>query len=155
MVNDLLSKGVKADLIVSANVICHIPDLNSLAKNVASLLTEDGVFVFEEPYLGAMIEKTSYDQLYDEHIYIFSAISLQTAFASQGLRLINAESQIHHGGSMRYHFCLDGSQRVSESQVSEVIAAERKQGLDKAETLKFSEKTVSPQVSTTNFVRET
>ena len=137
LVNDLLSKGVKADLIVSANVICHIPDLNSLAKNVASLLTQDGVFVFEEPYLGAMIEKTSYDQIYDEHIYIFSAISLQTAFARQGLRLINAESQTTHGGSMRYHFCLDSSQRVSENQVLEVIAAEKKQGLDKVETYKI------------------
>jgi methylation protein EvaC len=140
LVSDLLNKGIKADLIVSANVICHIPDLNDLAQNVASLLTEDGVFVFEEPYLGAMIEKISYDQIYDEHIYIFSAISLQTAFARQGLRLIDAEKQTTHGGSMRYHFCLDESERVPADQVSEVIAAEKEQGLDNVGTYdKFRE----------------
>jgi methylation protein EvaC len=140
LVNKMVDEKVLADLIVSANVICHIPDLNSLASNVAALLAPEGVFVFEEPYLGAMIEKTSYDQIYDEHIYVFSAISLKAAFSRQGLRLIDTEYQITHGGSMRYHFCLDSSSHSEHSRVSNVIDAEVEQGLDKAETYeKFRE----------------
>ena len=39
--------------------------------------TKNGVFIFEEPYLGSVFKKTSYDQIYDEHIYLFSAIAIQ------------------------------------------------------------------------------
>ena len=32
--------------------------------------TERG-FIFEEPYLGDIIKKCSYDQIYDEHVFCF------------------------------------------------------------------------------------
>ena len=60
------------DLIFSSNCICHIPDLDNLIKGVDLLLSKNGTFIFEEPYLGSMFNKTSYDQIYDEHIYMFS-----------------------------------------------------------------------------------
>ena len=63
--------------VFAANVICHIPELNNLIKTLDKLLAKDGVFIFEEPYLGSMFEKTSYDQIYDEHIFIFSDIALE------------------------------------------------------------------------------
>ena len=44
------------------------------------LLKPDGVFIFEDPYLGDMIAKTSYDQIYDEHVFIFSATSVASRF---------------------------------------------------------------------------
>ena len=61
----------------SANVICHIPDLNDLFANISACLKDNGVFIFEEPYLGSMVEKTSYDQIYDEHFYMFSIHSIK------------------------------------------------------------------------------
>ena len=42
------------DLICGANAICHIPNLNDLIKGINVLLSQKGVFVFEEPYLGSM-----------------------------------------------------------------------------------------------------
>ena len=65
------------DAIFAANVICHIPDLNDLIKTIDRLLSKDGVFIFEEPYLGSMFEKISYDQIYDEHIFIFSGMAIK------------------------------------------------------------------------------
>ena len=35
------------------------------------------MFIFEEPYLGSMYKKASYDQIYDEHIFIFSVTSIK------------------------------------------------------------------------------
>ena len=61
---DLIKSFIKkTDVIFAANVICHIPDLISLVKTIDQLLSKDGVFVFEEPYLGSMFEKISYDQI--------------------------------------------------------------------------------------------
>ena len=67
----------KTDVICAANVICHVPDLNNLISSIDSLLSSKGVFVFEEPYLGSMFSKISYDQIYDEHIFMFSLTSVK------------------------------------------------------------------------------
>jgi methylation protein EvaC len=122
-----------ADFMSAANVMCHIPDINGIAAGARKLLKPDGVFMFEDPYLGAMIEKTSYDQIYDEHVFIFSAISIQNAFARHGLELIDVQSQITHGGSMRYVLSPKGTHPVSE-RVAKQLAWERGHGLDKSET---------------------
>jgi methylation protein EvaC len=123
----------QADAILAANVMCHIPDLNGVAEGVARLLKPDGVFIFEDPYLGDMIAKTSYDQIYDEHVFIFSVTSVARAFASHGLEVIDAEPQITHGGSMRYTLSRKGARPVSK-RVAAQVAKEREQGLQKLQT---------------------
>lgn len=105
----------KADIISAANVMCHIPDLQSVGKGVDILLKEKGIFVFEDPYLGDVIQKTSYDQIYDEHVYIFSVQSVANAFAPYGLEVFHVEPQITHGGSMRYYLCRKGQHPIRDS----------------------------------------
>ena len=63
----------KADIIFAANVMCHIPDINEVMTACSNLLKENGTIIFEDPYLGSMIEKNSYDQIYDEHVFLFCA----------------------------------------------------------------------------------
>ena len=92
----------KTDLICASNVICHVPDLNNLIEAVDLLLSKNGTFVFEEPYLGSMFDKVSYDQIYDEHIFMFSALSIAKIFERFNLHLVDAFPQVTHGGSMRY-----------------------------------------------------
>ena len=66
------------------------------------LLSSNGTIIFEEPYLGSMYKKVSYDQIYDEHIYMFSLTSVKKIYEKFGFELIDAYPQITHGGSMRY-----------------------------------------------------
>jgi methylation protein EvaC len=127
----------KADIISAANVMCHIPDLHSLGEGVKLLLKDTGVFVFEDPYLGDMIQKTSYDQIYDEHVYIFSVQSVINAFAFHDLQVFHVEPQNTHGGSMRYYLCHKDRYKVRES-VNCQLALEEKLGLESFDTyLKF------------------
>lgn len=123
----------KADIITASNVMCHIPDLASVGKGVRSLLQEDGVFVFEDPYLGDVVEKTSYDQIYDEHVFLFSVQSVANAFSPYGLEVFHVEAQSTHGGSMRYYLSHKGSHKVRES-VTKQLQKENILGLDKLET---------------------
>tara|TARA_Y100000590_G_scaffold462835_1_gene627982 strand:+ start:1168 stop:2364 length:1197 start_codon:yes stop_codon:yes gene_type:complete len=117
------------DVICAANVICHIPDLVSLIKGVNFLLAKKGVFIFEEPYLGSMYEKTSYDQIYDEHIYIFSVHSIKKIFDKFGFDLINAIPQKTHGGSMRYVIGRKNENKIS-SQVYKFLKKEKIKNID-------------------------
>ena len=122
-----------ADCILAANVMCHIPDLASVAAGVERLLTPDGLFIFEDPYLGDMLAKTSYDQIYDEHVFIFSATSVASAFARHGLELVDVNPQSTHGGSMRYTLARAGRHRASD-EVLELQAEESQRGLARPET---------------------
>ena len=104
----------KADYIFAANVICHIPDINDFAQGIRELLNDKGQFVFEEPYIGSVLSKTSYDQIYDEHVFIFGALSVQNIFSRAGLELVDAIPQSTHGGSMRYVIMHENQREISE-----------------------------------------
>jgi methylation protein EvaC len=119
----------QADAILAANVMCHIADLPGVAEGVRTLLRPGGVFMFEDPYLGDMISKTAYDQIYDEHVFIFSVHSISYAFARHELELVDVLPQATHGGSMRYVVSHKGV-REPTPRVAEQLAKERALGLD-------------------------
>jgi methylation protein EvaC len=123
----------KADAILSANVMCHIPYMHSIYDGVKTLLSDDGVFIFEDPYLGEIIEKTSFDQIYDEHAFLFSALSISHLAKMHDLELINVEPQVTHGGSMRYTITHKGAKAVSQN-VTSLIEKEENLGLDSAQS---------------------
>jgi len=57
-----------AAVITANNVFAHIDDLSGVTEGVRSLLSPDGVFVFEVSYLVDVIEKTLFDTIYHEHL---------------------------------------------------------------------------------------
>ena len=117
------------DLICASNVICHIPNLNNLIETIDLLLSKTGTFVFEEPYLGSMFDKVSYDQIYDEHIFIFSATAIKNIFKKYNFDLVDALPQNTHGGSMRY--IIKRHKKVSPSNnLLKILDDEKKVKLD-------------------------
>jgi SAM-dependent methyltransferase len=119
----------KVNIITAANAICHVPDLISLIKGIDFLLDKKGLFIFEEPYLGAMYEKNSYDQIYDEHIFMFSASSIKKVFNKYGFELIDAIPQKTHGGSMRYVVGRKNSHKINKT-VNKILTKEKNKNID-------------------------
>ena len=125
----------KFNIIFAANVICHIPNMLSLFECVEKTLKQEGTFIFEEPYLGAMLEKTSYDQIYDEHFYMFSASSIMSILKKFNLKLVNAERIPTHGGSMRYYVKKTKLSKISK-KLKNVLLYEKKIKISKIQTIK-------------------
>ena len=125
----------KFDVIYAANVICHIPDMLSLFKCIETSLKQNGFFIFEEPYLGAMLEKTSYDQIYDEHFYMFSAHSIKSILEKFNLQLVKAERILTHGGSMRYYVQKTKSTKINQ-KLKNILKYERDIKITKTKTIK-------------------
>ena len=117
------------DLICAANVICHVPDLNDLIQAVSLMLNKSGLFIFEEPYLGSMFEKISYDQIYDEHIFIFSVTSISKIFKLFDMELVDVFPQTTHGGSMRYITGRKNIHKISDN-VNTLLEKEKLKNLD-------------------------
>jgi SAM-dependent methyltransferase len=133
LANTIVREHGQADAFLAANVMCHIPDIVGVVKGIRKLLKPSGVAMFEDPYLGDVVAKTSYDQIYDEHVFLFSALSVQYLFRMHGMELIDAFPQKTHGGSMRYVFGHQGVHPVGGSIV-QLLAREREQGLDRMST---------------------
>ena len=119
----------KADYFISANVMCHIPDILDVAKGIEILLNENGLLVFEDPYLGSVINQTTYDQIYDEHVFLFSGHSVNYLFNKVNMELIKLEPQSTHGGSMRYTLGKIG-RHEKDSSVEHYLNLEKKNGVE-------------------------
>ena len=124
----ILSEHGPADAFLGANVMCHIPYIHSVFAGIKKLLKPRGILAFEDPYLGDIVEQTSYDQIYDEHALYFSAESVSFLAARHELELIDVLPQKVHGGSMRYVLSHRGAYPVSAA-VDRLRAKEASLGL--------------------------
>lgn len=139
LAKNILSEYGNADIVYAANVMCHIPDLNSVFSGISKILKPKGVLVFEDPYLGDMLTKVSYDQIYDEHVYIFSASSVASICEMHNLEIIDLVAQPTHGGSMRYYIAPKGSYKPA-SNVDITFKDETQKGFKNIKTyLMFKE----------------
>jgi len=143
LANKLVSQYGKFKVIFSANVILNILDLHELLSGVNILLENDGVFMFEDPYILDILEKTSYDQIYDEHIWYFSLTSLSNLLNMHDLEIFDAERQWVHGGSMKVYVCKKGK-RIKTERLCKYLQDEKEKGID----------TIKPYLEFTERVKE-
>ncbi|KAB2346158.1 class I SAM-dependent methyltransferase [Actinomadura rudentiformis] len=123
-----------ADVIYAANTICDIPDIGAVIAGADALLSPQGVLVFEDPYFGEIIGRTSFDQIYDEHFYFFTVGSVRSMARHFGFELLDAEWLPVHGGQIRYTLGRAGSAPVTPA-VARLLAAEENDRLTDPSTL--------------------
>jgi methylation protein EvaC len=98
------------DLIYAANTMRSLAHLDDFFKGVLEILSDSGVFVFEEPYLFDILQRTEFDQFYSENVYGFTVTAVSKLAARYGLELIRVNSlPDNHGGSLRYHIARYGA----------------------------------------------
>jgi methylation protein EvaC len=129
----IVSEYGQADAYIAANVMCHIPYIKSIVEGIKTLLKPDGIVMFEEPYLGNVIQQTTYDQIYDEHTFLYSVYSIKYLFNLFDMEVIDVEPQVTHGGSMRYIIMHKGMKIISEN-VTKQLDFEKELGLHIPET---------------------
>jgi methylation protein EvaC len=123
-----------ADVIFAANTISHIPYIESILRGADALLKPDGIFVFEDPYLAEIVQRTAFDQIYDEHFFFFTARSVAEMAQHQRLELVNVERLPVHGGEIRYTLARKG-RREPTAAVAKLLAEEQTRRLSEIETL--------------------
>ena len=141
LANSIKKKYQNLDLIFSANTISHIPNLKETFDAICNSLSEKGVFVFEDPYIGSVIRLNSYDQFYDEHVHLFSLLAISKIIENSNLKIFDVELLTTHGGSIRFYLCKKSAKLKTTKRVIKLRKSEIRQGLDKINTYKsFSAK---------------
>ena len=118
----------KINLVYSANTISHIPNLKETFESIKIVLANDGVFIIEDPSLYNVIKNMTYDQFYDEHVYLFSVLSMMEVTKEFNMNLFDIEKTQAHGGSIRYFI----SNNLKKKKTSRLI-----KGLNEEKNLKM------------------
>ena len=126
LAKNIIKKKGKLDIIYSANTISHIPNLNETFKAISLSLSNDGVFIFEDPYIGSVLKNNSYDQFYDEHVHLFSLIAISKIIKKFNLRIIDVEILNTHGGSIRFYVAKKTSKFKPKNNVKKIYNQEIK-----------------------------
>jgi 2-polyprenyl-3-methyl-5-hydroxy-6-metoxy-1,4-benzoquinol methylase len=100
---DLVANGLRADLLLGANVLAQVPDVNDFVAGIEVLLAPGGIVTIEFPHLMQLIAKNQFDTIYHEHFSYFSLLTAERIFAAHGLTLFDVEELPTHGGSLRIY----------------------------------------------------
>ena len=125
-----------AAIVTANNIYANVDELGDFTDNIRTLLSADGVFIFESFYLGDLIDNMVFDFIYHEHLSSFSVAPLVTFFKRHGMELIDAERVPTKGGSLRYTVQLAGGPRKVTKAVTDLLADEERRGLSRLETFK-------------------
>ena len=128
LADEIIEERGRQDLIYAANCMCHIQNLHDALLAISKVLSDEGIFVFEDPSLLKMIERGSYDQIYDEHAHIFSVTALQNLLNMWNLDIFRVQEISVHGGSSRIFACRKGTRSI-ETSVDDHLVKEHAAGL--------------------------
>ena len=68
-------------------------------NEIAELLDDDGLWVFEQSYLPLMLETHSYDTACHEHLEYYSLKQIKRLLDQAGLKIVDVEFNDINGGS--------------------------------------------------------
>ena len=138
----LHKKYSKIDLIYSANTITHIKNLDDVFKSILLILSKEGTLIIEDPSLLECLKNNTYDQFYNEHIYVFSLIALEKILIKYNLIIFKVENLEIHGGSTRYFIKRKDSKLRIDNSVKIQKRKEINFGLNKVSAYKLFAKRV-------------
>jgi NDP-4-keto-2,6-dideoxyhexose 3-C-methyltransferase len=109
----------KAGIITSFSMFYDLEDPQSFVRDIAEVLDENGVWVFEQSYMPTMLERNSYDTVCHEHLEYYALRQIQWLAQSAGLVLLDVELNDINGGS----FSIVAGKRGGRFQPTPAVAA--------------------------------
>lgn len=91
----------KASIVSSIAMFYDIERPVDFAKEIASILAPDGVWVFEQSYLPLMLERRSFDTICHEHLEYYTLSQIERILSEAGLRVVAVDLNDINGGSFR------------------------------------------------------
>lgn len=105
----------KAKLIYGNNCIAHLDDIHDLMRGIKELLRDDGVFVVECNYWGAMVSNTNYSLIYHDHFSYFTVKDWIRIAELYNMKVFDAIVTPAQGGSLRVFLTNDLSKQSTQS----------------------------------------
>lgn len=116
----------KAKIVTSIAMFYDLESPLDFAQQVCDVLADNGIWVFEQSYLPAMIERNAYDTICHEHLEYYSLRQIKWICNKVGLEIIDAEENDVNGGSFSIAVAKSGSQyTINHSNLSKMEVREK------------------------------
>lgn len=130
----LYTVGKRADLITATNVFAHLDNLDEFIVACRGMMKQDSILVIENPYLKDFVGNMEWDTIYFEHLTYWSLLPMIKLCEKYELKVIAAEKQDIHGGSMRYIITRKESKYPISPEIEQICADEVINWFDKPDT---------------------
>lgn len=117
-----------AKVATATNVFAHVAMLGSFIRGLETLLSPDGVFVFENHYLLEVMRDGQFDTIYHEHLRTYSLKSIVRLFDFYDFTVVDAREVSRYGGNIRV-YAARGKNRPVKPSVARILKAEDDFGL--------------------------
>lgn len=120
----------RARVVTSFSMFYDLEAPLDFMREVLSLLEDDGIWVFEQSYLPAMMATNSYDTACHEHLEYYSLSTIKWMADKAGGTIVDVEFNDINGGSFSVTMARKGSPLPEFSQLAEVIGREVREGVN-------------------------
>jgi hypothetical protein len=92
--------GKPARVVTSIAMFYDLDNPVAFARDIASVMTDDGVWYFEQSYMPWMLRSGAYDTICHEHLEYYSLTTIKRILDEAGLHLVDAATNAVNGGSI-------------------------------------------------------
>jgi NDP-4-keto-2,6-dideoxyhexose 3-C-methyltransferase len=132
----------KAKVVTSFSMFYDLEAPMDFMAQVAGILADDGIWVFEQSYMPAMLETNSFDTVCHEHLEFYALKQIQWMAERVGLAIDDVEFNDVNGGSFSVTVRKADKSHARTSQVDSILQREADLGLDTLEPFRAFERRV-------------
>ena len=144
-------KNKKAKLITSIAMFYDLPDPTSFAKEIYSLLDDNGVWHLEQSYSAFMLKNLSYDTICHEHLEYYSLKSIKYILDKASLKIIDIKFNKINGGSFAINVAKKNSSLLSDKKnILKILKNEKIKKINSTQIYKKFYKKISDEKSKIN-----
>lgn len=146
--------GRKAKVVTSFSMFYDLEDPLTFMAQVRDVLSDDGIWVFEQSYMPAMLQTNSFDTVCHEHLEFYGLSQVKWMADKAGFQIIDCEFNNVNGGSFSVTVKKTTDGFLTDS-IFNVLKEEKTAGLDTlAPYLNFADRTAAARDALNRFFDE-
>ena len=121
----------KAKIVTSIAMFYDLEDPTAFVEDVKAILSDTGVWHFEQSYMPSMLRSNSYDTVCHEHLEFYSFKVIKNLLEDCGLRVVDVQMNSINGGSFAVTACKkNASYRSNHPVINWMLRQEEDMKLD-------------------------
>ena len=119
----------KAKIVTSFAMFYDLEDPLRFMQEIYEILDKDGIWVFEQSYMPAMLEMNAYDTICHEHLEYYALRQIKWMTDRVGFKIIQVEMNDINGGSFSVTVAKEGSSYPAAPNLGDILQDEEKKAL--------------------------
>lgn len=123
--------GLHAKIITSIAMFYDLENPMAFVKDIEAVLSDDGIWHFEQSYMPSMLRTNSYDTICHEHLEFYSFKVVKNLLENCGMRVVDVQMNAINGGSFAVTACKKNASFISNIPIINwMLKQEDDMGLD-------------------------